>query len=365
MCIRDRSCTERAISAQIGSTAGNAVTQSVSYLPTDCSAMAFAPVFTAKLGGELKRPSLTATMLPRAGDSTMSSMSMTLPLGLSAGRKALSNTCPQADFAAGTCAATSRVGTATAVSPIIPDPMSGPVYLVAVPGDLPALAVSLHGLIDLPLLIVNSLDKGQMTSTVQSIPDVPLTRFDLALDAGSLLESDAKTLCAGPRAIRAAFTGHNGSRSESSPVVGMVCPGDKTVLPPTPARAKAIGSLRRMGASARLKVTVRGKAITGVRVVLPRSAVRVKASAVRGASLVKSGTSVFGRGLISAAGQTITVKVPAAKRAAGVSSVSLDIAPRALQQAVRLRRGKAVKVKVRVTHATGRPTTLTLTLKTR
>jgi len=359
------SCTEQAISAQIGSIAGSSVTQNVAYLPTDCSAMAFAPVFSAKLGGDLKRPSLTATMLPREGDSTMSSMAMTLPIGLSAGRKALASTCSKADFSAGACPAVSRVGTATAISPLIPDPMSGPVYIVGNPGELPGLNVMLHGLIDIPLTIVNSLENGQLTSTVQSIPDVPLTRFDLALDANTLLEANVKSLCAGSRAIHAVFTGHSGSRSESSPVVDMTCPGDTTVLPPKPGRATATGSLRRIGSKAAFKLTVRGKAITGMRVILPRSAVRLKAAAVRGASLVKSGASVFGRGLVSAANQTISVKVPAGKRAAGVSSVSLDLAPAALRPAASLRRGKAVRVKVRVTYAGAGPTTLTLKLKTR
>jgi hypothetical protein len=362
------SCAEQAIASTLSSHAGRTVTASAPYAPLECGALQFAPAISAKVVGKLIKPGLDVTMAPRPGDASIASMAMTLPVGLGANPDAVyKNTCLKENFANGTCGANSIIGSATAVSPIIPDPLTGPVYLVQLPGQvLPGLAVSLHGLIDMPITIVNGTKGGRLTSTVRDIPDVPLTSFHMSLDQNALLQAESKDLCSGAKTLDAAFTGHNGASSQSAQRLALDCSKKNRTLAPVPKRARATGSLRRSGKGAAFKLKVRGKQITKVQITLPKSAVRVgKKGRVRGAVQLTSGKRLFSRSQITVKRQTLTVKVPASMRKKGVSTLNVDLAREALRRGKKLRRGSKVSVKVRVWHATGPKTTFTLKLKVR
>jgi len=355
------SCAPRAITAQLGSLEGSVTTTSLPYVPTGCSALPFAPAFSASLSGDLNKPALTATMTPRNGDATIASMAMTLPSPLSADMNALSVTCAEADFVAGRCGQKSQIGSAKAISSIISEPLSGPVYLVKLPGQvLPGLSVMLHGPIDVPVTIINGTAGGQLTSTVRDIPDVPMSSFEMTLAAGKLLQSDRKALCAKKQSIKAVFTGHNGGRSETSPVLKYDC--NAKMFAPAP-RAKASGSIRIRGKRVALKLTLRGKQMTGAKITLPKSGLKLRRKAVRNAAIFKSGTALLHRSMIGAKGQTMTLKLPAAKRKTGVSKLSLDLSASAIGKAAKLKRGKSVTIVIRITHKGGGTSNLRLKLK--
>ncbi len=355
------SCASRTITAQLGSLNGATIDTSIPYTPTGCAALPFAPAFSASLTGDLNKPGLTAKMAPRPGDSTMASMAMTLPAPMGADMNAVGAACPEADFVANRCTKKAQIGTARAVSSIIDEPLTGPVYLVMLPGQvLPGLSVMLHGPIDVPVTIVNSTSGGMLTSTVRDIPDVPLSTFEMKLDAGRLLQTDRKALCAKKHAIKAVFTGHNGARSEATPPLTYDC--NAKVLGPAP-RAKATGSAKIRGKKVSLKVSVSGKQITGAKITLPKSGLKLRAKSVRNAAIVKSGSTMLHRSMVSAKGQVLTLKLPAAKKKAGVTKLSIDLSASAVGKAAKLKRGKTVTLTVRVTHKTGKATNLKLKIK--
>ena len=89
-------------------------------------------------------------------------------------------------MAAKACPAGSQVGTTSATSSFVATPLSGPVYLVQQPGEvIPALVADLGGRVHVPITISNTIVGGKLIkSTVNSVPDLPVSTFDLKLDGG-------------------------------------------------------------------------------------------------------------------------------------------------------------------------------------
>lgn len=354
------SCAEQQISVTLTSIAGSTSTKNEPYTPTGCESLPFAPKFSAVVSGPLKKPALTATMEPRPGDSTMASMKMMLPEGFGPDTAALRNTCQEADFVAGTCSAKAKIGSATALSSILPDPLSGDVYLVTLPGEtLPGLAVTLKGLIDVPLIVRNSLGPGnRLISSVPAIPDVPLSRFELKIS--SLLTTDGESPCKSTPTIDATFTGHNGATYTSKPTVAVTC--EARLFAPL-GKLKVTGSVRKQGKrGGALRLTIRGKRMTGATVTVPNG-LGLKAKAVRNDAVGKAGTSLLKRSMVTARGKKVTIKLPAAKTKEGVGVISLDLSSAAIRG--KLRRGKKIVLKVRTTHTGGRASAATVKLKVR
>jgi hypothetical protein len=103
------------------------------------------------------------------------------------------------------------VGRATAVTPLLPLPLSGPVYLAVLqPGQLPGISLALRGPVSLRLDGAVALGRTT-TTTFSGIPDVPLARFQLDFLGGAASPlTVVKNLCTGPApSIAADFTGHN------------------------------------------------------------------------------------------------------------------------------------------------------------
>jgi len=120
-----------------------------------------------------------------------------------------------AAFAAGTCPASARIGSAKATTPLLDAPLTSPVTL-AVPaaGELPGLAIALTGPVTLPLFgKVDVFNRdGLVHNTFAGIPDVPLERFELTFTRSPLrLKGDA---CHGARQkVTGTFLAHSGAKT--------------------------------------------------------------------------------------------------------------------------------------------------------
>lgn len=135
---------------------------------------------------------------------------------MSARLSTINQACTQATYQAnpGACPAASRIGTATASTPVLPDPLTGSVYLVARSGGMPTLelALSADGVsIDLSGTI--ALGASGLTTTFASIPDVPIWSFTLALPQGpsSALTTSAALTCTTAPSVTSTATSHSGS----------------------------------------------------------------------------------------------------------------------------------------------------------
>ena len=131
------------------------VTVNDPFQAADCQALKFKPVFKASTSGKTSRKngaSLHVTLAyPKAPDGTQAnirSVKVNLPKQLPSRLTTLQKACTDSTFNANpaSCPAGSRVGTATAITPILPVPLTGPAYFVSHGGaKFPELIVVLQG----------------------------------------------------------------------------------------------------------------------------------------------------------------------------------------------------------------------------
>ncbi len=216
------SCAEQAVRATLTGVGGTVATVSAPYAATDCAGLAFSPKLEATLGARGKTkvgsfPPLKAVITVPAGQGATKVADVALPPMLGLDLKKLSKACGPVQFQSGTCAKTSRIGTAVATTPLLPGSLTSPVTLAApAPGELPGLALQLTGpAVSLPLFGKVTPPSGvgaRIANSFAGIPDVPLEKFELTFTGGTYsplrLNKDA---CRGARqVVIGKFTGHNG-----------------------------------------------------------------------------------------------------------------------------------------------------------
>ncbi|MGN6373906.1 MAG: hypothetical protein ACTHM1_13110 [Solirubrobacteraceae bacterium] len=214
-----------------------------SFQDANCARLRFKPSFKVFTRGRTNRKSgaslrvlLTYPNLPQGTQANISSVKVSLPQQLPSNLNTLKKACLAATFDAdpAACPAESRVGTAKALTPILPVPLEGPAYFVSYGGaKFPELIVVLQGYgvrIDLhgETFITRS---GVTSSTFKTVPDQPVASFELTLPQGKSSALDANTnLCAvkGGLHMPTVFTAQNGNViRQSTPVTVTGCPRHK------------------------------------------------------------------------------------------------------------------------------------------
>lgn len=208
---------------------GGAAAGSTSFTPTGCDRLPFSPKVSGSVGGAGQtakggHPAVTVAVTQAAGQAAAQSVSVTLPSQIGADIARLNVACPADQAQANQCPPSARVGTATAVTPLLSSPLTGPVLLVSPPGGgLPGLRVDLGGQLSLSLPGDIALSStGRIVSTFATVPDLPLSRFELALsggDAGTLLNT--ADLCGSNPTATGAFVAHSGAHATDSAVLGV------------------------------------------------------------------------------------------------------------------------------------------------
>jgi hypothetical protein len=214
------SCAPQAIRAVLEGVDGATSTVQAPYQATDCAGLPFSPRIEATAGQRGatkvgKAPPLRVSVLVPAGQAATSVANVGLPPALGIDLRRLAKACSPTAFAAASCPATARIGSATATTPLLPTALTSPVtFAVPQPGSLPGLSLQLTGAVSLPLFGNVALPgkDGVIHNTFAGIPDVPLERFDLAFTGGATMPlTIRKDLCHGSRQkVQGAFTGHNG-----------------------------------------------------------------------------------------------------------------------------------------------------------
>jgi hypothetical protein len=209
------SCREQRVTATVVAADGAAAPVASRFQLGGCDALPFAPRLTASSAGSSRTAgaALRVDVEGRPGDANLRSVSMTLPRVFGPRMSALAATCPPEQHAADACPAGSSVGTATARIAILPEPLTGPAYLVASEGGLPTPAARLkgNGLV-VPVLGEIGLVDGRLRATFDGIPDVPIAHFTLDLPMGPNAPLSAsgglcgRSLLAGTRLV--AQSGH-------------------------------------------------------------------------------------------------------------------------------------------------------------
>jgi hypothetical protein len=172
---------------------------------------------------------------PVGTQANIRSVKVDLPRQLPSRLKTLQKACIAATFNTNpaTCPAASRVGTATAITPILPVPIQGPAYFVSYGGaKFPELILVLQGYgitIDLHSETFIS-KKGITSSTFRTVPDQPVTSFELTLPKGpySALAANGN-LCNSKLTMPTAFNAQNGMViHQTTPINVTNCPKKKS-----------------------------------------------------------------------------------------------------------------------------------------
>ena len=162
----------------------------------DCSSLRFEPKFTASTQAKTSKAlgaSLHVNLAYPAGalgqDANIKQVKVELPKQLPSRLTTLQKACTAAQFDANPagCPAESAIGTAKAVTPILPVPLEGPVYFVSNGGEaFPNLIMVLQGDgVTIDLVGDTFISKGGITSsTFKTVPDQPVTSFELTLPEG-------------------------------------------------------------------------------------------------------------------------------------------------------------------------------------
>jgi hypothetical protein len=222
-------CAAQSIGATITSAQGGTANVSSPLAVSGCAALPFRPKFTVSTQGDgtVKGhgASLTVKLAfphggpqggSQSGEANVRSVKVKLPSVLPARLTTLQKACTEKQFAenpAG-CPKASLVGMAIAHTPILSVPLQGPVYLVSHGGAaFPDVVMVLQGegvVID---LVGNTEIKGKVTtSTFASVPDAPVSSFELKLPEGefSALAANGK-LCTQNLVMPTEFVAQNGA----------------------------------------------------------------------------------------------------------------------------------------------------------
>jgi hypothetical protein len=259
-----------------------------------CNALAFKPSFTAasnahanKAGGALLQVNVTQG----AHQANIRSVFTQLPLQLPSRLSTLQKSCLETTFAANpfSCPEGSNVGSATAVTPVLPNPLTGPAYLVSHGGAaFPDLEIVLQGNGVRVILVGNTdIKKGITSSTFAAIPDVPVTSFSLTLPMGphSALGANG-SLCARTLVMPTTITAQSGAQIKQNTKIAVAgCPVKilkrRIVHHVLILTIQTFGAGRITATGKNLKTTskrVRGATITTMRVKLSRKGARALSS---------------------------------------------------------------------------------------
>jgi hypothetical protein len=272
------SCAAQQLTATFTSTQDAGASTTAPYQATGCDKVPFNPKLQGVAGqkgdrSELAKgghPTVTAVVSQTSGQIAAQKVTVTLPKELGADIPNLNRTCPEGQD----CGDRNIVGKATAVTPLLPIPLSGDVRLVTpAGGGLPQLRLALRGLLSIDLVGKTSLSKdGRVVNTFEGIPDVPLSRFELTIDGGKagILVNYRALRCGEKLTGNGDFTGHSGA---TKAVTGSfeVCGTLKKAAASKgkAARTTATAKLRK----GRLTVRVHGaRKVTGVTLGLPKGA---------------------------------------------------------------------------------------------
>jgi hypothetical protein len=285
------SCAAQPLHGAFTAVGGTTATADAPYAATGCDKLAFAPKLSATVGsaGQVakgRHPPLKVTIEQADGQAAMSRTVVSLPEGIGVDLKNLGAVCTDAQLGTGACPASSKIGTVTAVTPLLPGTLSGGVYLMqgAKPGSLPGLALDL-GLIRLK----GSVALGKrLVTTFEGIPDVPLNKLVLNLSGGNKgALSTADSLCRQTPTVQAVYGAHSGKT------------GQQTVAATVVGCAPLSGTGELYGIAKKrptLRMTlVATKALKGLRVKLPAALKIASSRSVRkGGRLVVAGKKLKG-----------------------------------------------------------------------
>jgi hypothetical protein len=240
-------CSPQSFSGTATSVEGASTPISSPFQMGSCRSLLFKPNFKVSTSGKTSRKngaSLDAKIVyPRealganqaSSQSNLKSVKVDLPKQLPSRLTTLQKACTSQVFEdnPANCPADSRVGTASAVTPVLPVTLTGPAYFVSYGGaKFPELVFALQGYgVTIYVHGETFINKAGITSsTFHEVPDVPIYQFELKLPQGPFSALAANgNLCNTSLKMPTAFTAQDGAViHQTTPVSVTGCAKHKT-----------------------------------------------------------------------------------------------------------------------------------------
>jgi hypothetical protein len=225
--VNPTSCATQRVASTLTAVGGATADPSARFTVAACGGLGFSPKLALSLKGGTRRgayPRLTAKLTARPGQANLSRVAVQLPHTEFLAQGHIGTVCTRVQFAAEQCPPRSVYGWAEARTPLLDQPLRGPVYLRSSSHRLPDLVAALKGQINIDLDgRIDSHNRGIRT-TFETIPDAPISSFTLRMKGGkkSLLENSA-SLCRKPAKARVSMIGQNGAKHKVAPKLAAHC----------------------------------------------------------------------------------------------------------------------------------------------
>ncbi len=242
--VNPTSCDPMSVGGILSSTGGLLAGVSSRFQVGGCASLGFSPKLHMRLTGRGQthsgtHPTLTATLTQAGVQANLASARVALPLSLALDPNNSQHVCSY-DVAEAVhggavgCPASTIVGSATAYTPLLSQPLTGKVYLVqgirfGKAGQrirtLPSLLIPLRGQIALDLRAKSSVNGAQeLVTTFPTIPDAPVSKFSLTINGGRrgilVITGRGRTVCGKPQVANAQFGAQSGKQELLNPRLG-------------------------------------------------------------------------------------------------------------------------------------------------
>jgi len=229
-------CTRKSIDFQLTGTGGSFANSaddstanvSTPFIAVGCARLGFNPRLHLRLFGRgfarSSNPRLRAVLIAKPGQANIARTAVKMPGSLFLDQDHIRTICTRAQFATDTCPQRAIYGHAAATTPLLDNPLRGPVYLRSSNNPLPDLVADLRGLVRVEVAGRTDSVRGALRNTFDVVPDAPVSKFVLLLQGGnkSLLVA-SQNLCRGAQRARVNMLGQNGKRRLTRPKLRIPC----------------------------------------------------------------------------------------------------------------------------------------------
>ena len=226
------SCDRFSFDGQLISTLGRGAELHSPFQVGECGRLGFKPRLALRLRGKTKRtgfPALHAVYRPRPGQANLKRMVLRFPRSEFIEQGHFRTICTRVQFAAGAgfgsqCPEGSVYGHIRAYTPLLAEPLQGPVFLRSSEHNLPDAVFALHGQIDVEVSVRIDSVKGGLRASIEGAPDAPISRAVIDMRGGQKgLFVNSRNICAHRYRANLKLDAQNGKAFDARPPMRAKC----------------------------------------------------------------------------------------------------------------------------------------------
>jgi hypothetical protein len=180
-------CDAMSVGASVRGLGGGTVDLANRFQMDGCDRLGYKLRLFSRLFGPTHRgafPRFQAVYRPRGGDANLDDLVVRFPRSEFIEQGHFRTICTRVQYAAGAglgsqCPKGSIYGHVQAVTPLLDDPLAGPVFLRSSDNELPDAVFALHGQVDAEAVVQIDSVRGGLRATLLDAPDVPIEKVVL------------------------------------------------------------------------------------------------------------------------------------------------------------------------------------------